>query len=1093
MRGIRASGFGTPETSYYGPLERLVNHAGSILKPKVMCIPQPRDSGVGRPDFYLHVKDRMTRHTLPLGLAPDRGVIEAKPLSTDVSSVSERKQVSDYLGLHPTVLVTNYWDFLLVTAGRGGQPPVVRERFKLATSETEFWALAADPKATAARIGDRLIDFLVRVIQADQPIDSPQQVASFLASYAREARGRLEGADVGLAPLRSAIEEALGLEFKNDEAEDFFRSTIVQTLFYGLFSGWVLWHGEKPDRDDKYDWKTASWTLHVPAVRALFEQLARPSGAGRLGLSEPLDWAASVLDRVRRDRFFLRFEQEHAVQYFYEPFLKEFDPELRKQLGVWYTPPEVVSYMVSRVDTVLREELGIAEGLADPSVVVLDPCCGTGAYLVEVLRRIEATLRANRGGDALIGADVKKAAMERVFGFEIMPAPFVVSHLQLGLHLRRLRAPLVDEERPAVFLTNALTGWEPAQHPKLALPELEAERDAAEHVKQDRRILVIIGNPPYNGYAGVAVDEERGLTTAYRATSGRVPKPRGQGLNDLYVRFFRMAERRITEKTGLGVVCFISNYSWLDGLSFTGMREQYLDRFDRIWIDSLNGDKYRTGKMTPDGGPDPSIFSTESNREGIQVGTAISLLVRKEAHARPASVAYRDLWGTGKRAQLKREAGESGLPYVEVLPSALLGLPFAPSGSAAGYEEWPSLPDLLPISVPGIKTSRDQLVVDIDRSALVRRMEHYFDARIALPALTKELGSAVEDGPGYSAEEVRRYLVARGLRLDFVSAFAYRPFDQRWLYWERETSLLDRRRDELLGLQIPGNRFLAACQQNRKEAEPAPIASSAASLHLIERGANLFPLHRSDGSFNLANAAGTRGYKGSEIFFHACACLHSPAYLLENAPPLRLDWPRIPLPLLPGDIGASAELGRKVADLVGASGAVPDVTTGVIRPELRVLGLLVPSADRLEVTGRWGVAGQGGVAMPGPGQTNRRAYSDEERSALEQGAADARRSAEDFIACLGAETMDVYLNGTAYWKNVPIRVWEYRMGGYQVLKKWLSYREFALLKRALTVEEARHFQDVVRRIAALLLLGPELDDNYRMARDTAVPWERTSP
>ena len=139
---------------------------------------------------------------------------------------------------------------------------------------------------------------------------------------------------------------------------------------------------------------------------------------------------------------------------------------------------------------------------------------------------------------------------------------------------------------------------------------------------------MILGNPPYNGFAGMAVDEERELSEAYRTTR-HVRRPEGQGLNDLYVRFFRMAERRIAEKTGRGVVCFISNYSWLDGLSFTGMRERYLQAFDAIRIDCLNGDKYKTGKVAPDGSPDPSIFSTEGDPVGIQVGTAITTLVRK--------------------------------------------------------------------------------------------------------------------------------------------------------------------------------------------------------------------------------------------------------------------------------------------------------------------------------------------------------------------------------------------------------------------------------------------------------------------------------
>ena len=167
-----------------------------------------------------------------------------------------------------------------------------------------------------------------------------------------------------------------------------------------------------------------------------------------------------------------------------------------------------------------------------------------------------------------------------MFGFEIMPAPFVVAHLQVGLTMQALDAPLSEDgnERAGVFLTNALTGWEPRTQKPLPFPELEEERDRADRVKQDAPVLVILGNPPYNAFAGVTIDEERELFEAYRQTH-QVRLLESKGLIDLYIRFFRMAERRITEKTGQGIVCFISNYSWLDGLSFAGMRERYLNQY----------------------------------------------------------------------------------------------------------------------------------------------------------------------------------------------------------------------------------------------------------------------------------------------------------------------------------------------------------------------------------------------------------------------------------------------------------------------------------------------------------------------------------
>ena len=192
------------------------------------------------------------------------------------------------------------------------------------------------------------------------------------------------------------------MKFEADKGEHFFRSTLVQTLFYGVFSAWVLWHKEKPHRKNDFDWKSAAWTLHVPMIKALFEQVATPTKLGPLGPrgGSRLDRRPRSIAWIRQE-FFAHFVEDHAVQYFYEPFLEAFDPELRKQLGVWYTPPEIVQYQVARVDAALREELDIPDGLADPRVFVLDPCCGTGAYLVEVLRHIhEISERRSRHGRA---------------------------------------------------------------------------------------------------------------------------------------------------------------------------------------------------------------------------------------------------------------------------------------------------------------------------------------------------------------------------------------------------------------------------------------------------------------------------------------------------------------------------------------------------------------------------------------------------------------------------------------------------------------------------------------------------------------------
>ena len=341
--------------------------------------------------------------------------------------------------------MTNYRSFALVGNDRDGQQKVL-ESFDLFASQGDFHDAAAAPrKHSTGPLADHFLEFVRRVLLKPSHITSPKDVAELLASYARDARTQVETAEHrSLDVLRSVFEEALGLKFEGPKGEHFFRSSLVQTLFYGIFSAWVLWSREHPPTDGAvFSWREATWHLHLPVLRKLFHEVADPGNLEQVGLTPILDSGGSVLNRVDRAAFFKSFDEGKAVQYFYEPFLEAFDPELRKQLGVWYTPPEVVKYMVSRIDEALRVDLGIPSGFADPRVVILDPCCGTGAFLVEVLDRIAATLK--QGGEgALIAHKVKTAARTRVFGFELLTAPFVIAHLQLGLLLRRYGAPLTD-------------------------------------------------------------------------------------------------------------------------------------------------------------------------------------------------------------------------------------------------------------------------------------------------------------------------------------------------------------------------------------------------------------------------------------------------------------------------------------------------------------------------------------------------------------------------------------------------------------------------------------------------------------------------
>ena len=493
LRRIRATGGGTGELSYYPPLNNLLNAVGGSLRPRVYCVSQLAQQGAGHPDFGLYAAKQVSKGQPKQGQVPEGGVVEVKPAHDDAWLTADSAQVSRYWERYRLVLVTNTRDFVLLGEDAQGNPARL-ETFRLADSASDFEARLQHPRAFASGVGPALAEYLGRALSHRASLAEPRDLARMLASYARDGLARVEasGDASSLNAVRAALEEALGVRFEGKRGAAFFRSTLVQTLFYGVFSAWVLWARQTPAPSGPFDWRTSVWHLRVPILEALFRQIASREQLQSLDLVEVLDWTAAALDKVDREAFFARFNEGEAVQYFYEPFLEAFDPALRKQLGVWYTPADVVRYMVARVDRALKDDLGIEDGLAAGNVYVLDPCCGTGAYLAETLKRIADNLRGKSLG-ALTGARVKKAATERVFGFEIMPAPFVVAHLQVGLTMQALDAPLSEDgnERAGVFLTNALTGWEPRTQKPLPFPELEEERDRAERVKQDTPVLVV--------------------------------------------------------------------------------------------------------------------------------------------------------------------------------------------------------------------------------------------------------------------------------------------------------------------------------------------------------------------------------------------------------------------------------------------------------------------------------------------------------------------------------------------------------------------------------------------------------------------------
>lgn len=1032
-------------------------------------------------------------------------------------STEHNDQIGRYLSQTGVVLLCNVRGFGLLTCQpafhrQSGTP--VPPDMRVLEKSVDLWSAVNARQSVEPSAIDDLSAIITRAATDLARIGSPADLAKVLARQARDAKAAIPDDLKPLKPLLDDYRGALGLAFNidDDKGDRFFRSSLVQSIFYALFAAWILWDKESSS-ETAFEIEHAHQHLPIPFLDALLHDIRHPSRMRHLGLDSHVARAIKTFNRVDRRLFRSRMSFPTidgqttiaAITYFYEPFLEAFDPQLRQELGVWYTPPEVVRYQVQRVHYLLKSELGRPRGLADPDVVVLDPCCGTGAYLLEVARCIADQLR-QEGDENSTGLELARAFHERVMGFEILTAPFAIAQLQLYLLLDQLGSRPNPGHRLAIFLTNALSGWHETGDIKLNFPEMREEFDASQKVKHAAKIIVVVGNPPYDRFAGAAQAEEADLVAHYKGIElvedidpkskqvrrddfGRAKKKqrgdsllyrefgvRKQLLDELYVRFFRLAEERIGEAADYGVISYISNSSFLTGRSHPLMRRSLLSNFHAVWIDNLNGDKYRTGKIIPKGIPgagtrDDSVFTTEMDPRGIQPGTSITTWIKRNGQrAKPTEtkVLYRDFWGV---AALKRQGLLSSLPsgyppknstvpgYSSVVPSQENRWRLSPKTVEGGFEAWPGLDEIFPMTVQGVNHNRgiDGSVIDTEKEVLAARMEEYInsetfgEASLRFPLLAPPPSA---DGKpavaGYDPEEVWNALRTIGFNSAKVMGFLAFPLDQRFIYYETGTKLLNRPRPEY-GANLQGNEFLLTVPEPRKDSETRPLFSrTLANLHVHERGSVVFPRETkgddllsdrdaniSEGSWRVLRShfrlKGERRDPDaralvSKLFRVAFAILHAPSYQSEHKSALAADWAHLPIPKDADLLAQLVVAGNQVIRLLDADEDAAEILEEVIGAERRrTLGALkradggqVRSEDTKITVTYWG---------GGKGRWKPRLFTATELPAPE------------YADAWGERTGDLFLNDQACFANVPELVWSYQLGGYPVLKKWLGYRQ----------------------------------------------------
>ena len=1067
---------GVTERTYYPPLEKLLTEctAGYVDAATEISV------AGGQPDLGLFA------YKLPVLYVE----VKCPPMSvSQLLGLGQARIYAQRLG--GRVLLTNLNDFVLAELVNGTLQTLNHVRLFGNNPEDVF---ATNPVPTP-NAENNLTALLGQGCAAVPNKHDPAKVAAVLAEYARALHD--SAPDEAFLHIQAAFSDWLKAELD----DKFLVSTTVQLVVYGIFATWL--QSETPE---SVEWQHVRDGLGDTAIAEIVYSALAPSVTQHWQVASTLTSIAEVLRRVDRDALAVDFDH-NAIEYFYEPFLAAYDPELRDRLGVWYTPQQIAAYQVARCDHHLKTHLKIDDGLADKNVIILDPAAGTGTYLAAVYEHLHEAYQQQGHNPDQAAQKVSEDAKNRIAGFEILPAALVIGDLHLRRMLERLGGSLGRGQRPALYLTNSLLGWFPDSFPpQRALPWAAANResDAANRYKQkDKPVLVVLGNPPYEGYAKEPTAEEKKLTEPWVQPLYSQWGLKKHRMSDLYILFWAMAGRRVADFTGHGVASFITNSKWLTGRSYPAMREGLLAAFDEIVVDDLGGDSRSSGA-------DGSIFST-STSPGISVGAAITTAVRlgDDHDDSPANTTVRHRTLTGSGA-VKRSTLDSY--RMSTIDKDLANLTASNKvtkktrwklADRITADDWPTLQNYFNYQNSGVQPVRDLVVTDYSYDDLKTRMNDYFDPSISWADLKaryphrnprKTDQSAFDDKQtGYNGDEVRQKLQTRnkqagrrGCDPERIVKCLWRPLDGRWLYWEPEHKLLNRARAEMIrfwdhDVQV----CLVTTTGWRRHSAARPLASTAVPIfEAMDPNARVLPLwdppRRDPGQLvdtplthNLdqewVDAARTAGSTGSDehiaemIFYAICAVVASPQWLAAQ-PEEHDDYPSVPVAADPVELASAATTGREYAKLVDPWVSVNGVTTGTIHHNLR--GLADPDTVKTDPPLSFGVYSKWG----GETDTN-----------------------NDLLWAKTAAQSQPMDEG---WRNIPPAIMDFELGGFKTLRKNLSYRlpyVFACTYRPvcptancphqllLSADDRWQVQETVRRIAAVQQLAATADTHFNAA------------
>ncbi len=1046
------------EHSYRPALQALVES----FRENVAAVNEPKRVACGAPDFIVSCDQA------------DIGYIECKDLGASLDKVEKTEQLQRYFYGLDNLILTNYLEFRYY---QGGELHMQVKLSRIPEQNKKFKVFSGS---------DTLLHQLFDIFFNGKPqtLHTPRELAEKLANVARIIRDAITKAlkyDEESATLH-ALFEAFRKTILHDITQAQFADMYAQTVCYGMFSARV----NVAEKDvAQFSRKTAS--VDLPATNPFLQEVFDYIAGIRLNAS--IVWAVDLLASILREadmeailRDFGKARlQEDPVVHFYESFLAAYDPNLRETRGVYYTPEPVVNYIVRGVDAVLRRDFACADGLADNTkisvpdaddpgqerevhrVQILDPATGTGTFLYEIVQHIYEALAHIRGAWAGERGYVAEHLLPRLHGFELMMAPYAVAHMKLGWLLKSTGYNFPHNERLRVYLSNTLEESEVSAQPLLLIAnQIAREANAAGRVKSDAPIMVVLGNPPYSGHSANLGQWSKDLIRNPLPGEGGAPgyfecdgKPLGERnpkwLNDDYVKFIRFGQARI-ERTGYGILAFVTNHGYLDNPTFRGMRQSLMHTFDEIYLLDLHGNTKKR-ETTPEGAKDDNVFD-------IQQGVSIGIFVKREKSGKhdSATVYHADLWGLrqAKYDWLDRNDLDS-TPWERLHPQEPFYL-FTPQDTAlfAEYQEGWKIGDIMPVNSVGIVTARDHLTIKHTPEEVWNTVQDFAQLPSEEAREKYKLGKDARDWKVKFAQED---LLKSGPDKSEIKPVLYRPFDMRYTYYTKNSRgfLCMPRHEVMRHMMLGENIGFYTCRQTVLPYWKHIFATNKitddcyVSNRTRERG-YLFPLYLyPNGEYLMESFDWPEGQDGrrpnmsrpfivafskklrlefvteghgdlkksfgpEDVFHYIYAILHCPSYRDRYTQFLKADFPRIPLI---GDKRLFRSLVRLGAELTS----------------LHLLEDIPAPKTGFPVSG------------------------------------DNRVEAPRFLIPTGKRAGQVFINDTQYFSPVPKAVWEFQVGGYQICEKWLKDRK----GRILAYTDIEQYRKITEALGQTLRLMKAID------------------